>query len=233
MRIIYKDRDILIVEKPRQMPVHQLSDADQGTLGNMLLDQFPELRQVGGRPLEAGLVQRLDNDTSGVMIVARNRNSWLFLREQFKRKTVIKEYFALVLGQIRKSGEISSYIAHSKKSKKKMVVVAKREVAVYKARKAVSFYLPLKCFKEYSLVKVVTCTGLRHQVRVQLAWLGYPLVGDKLYQNRKQRENDRLFLQGHFLHASKITFIHPQSQRQVSFSCPLPQELQQGLQTLA
>ncbi len=259
----YLDEEIIILNKPRGIPSLPLRAEEEGTLAGSLLDKFPELAFIGNNALEAGLVQRLDNDTSGLLIAARKRECWLALREQFRKKQVQKEYLALVLGRsisipliavpsaakgrsimnlysspkrslgrVKESDRIASYIAHSKKSKKKMIVVAAKEARQYKARRAVSLYEPIKEYNNYTLVKLSTSTGLRHQVRVQLSWLGYPLAGDKLYQNRKQRDKDVLPLTGHFLHAAKISFSHPKTHKRITFEKPLPQELKQILSTL-
>ena len=238
IKIAYLDDYIIVVNKPSGIPSHSLrerrgrKEGEERTVGSFLLEKYPGLDKVGNNPLEAGLVNRLDNDTSGLLVAARDRKTWLFLRGQFKQKKVKKEYIALVVGELKGAGEIECYVAHSKKSKKKMVVVNRNEVESYKAKLAKCEYEVIRSFKGYTLVKITTSSGLRHQVRIQLAWFGYPLAGDVLYQKKKHREKDKIKINGHFLHSSKMLFVHPGTKKQMCFESSLSDELEEILNEL-
>ena len=218
-RIIYKDDSIVVVEKPAGMPSVSLKNGEEGTLASWLTKKIPELSTLPKGKLEAGLVHRLDNDTSGIMLAARTAAAYKNLRTQFDKGDVLKEYTALVVGDPPAKGTIEDPIAHHERKKKKMVVSKG-------GRPAKTKFGVIKRFgKKYALLSVEIKTGVRHQIRVHLASIGFPIAGDTLYQNPKKRAQDTLPLKRHFLHASRLGFRHPGTNKQIEFSSDLPEEL--------
>jgi len=216
---IFKDEDILVVEKPAGMPSVSLKEDEEETLASWLLKKFPKLSTLPKGKLEAGLVHRLDNDTSGLMVAARTVGAYKNLREQFDEGKVLKEYMALVIGNPPAKGMIEDPIAHHERKKKKMVVSKS-------GRPAETKFKVIKRFgKKYALLAVKIRTGVRHQIRTHLASIGFPIAGDTLYQNPKKRGEDTLDLKRHFLHASKLGFTHPKTGMWLEFSSQLPQDL--------
>jgi len=217
--VIFKDEDILVVEKPAGMPSVSLKEDEDGTLASWLLKKFPKLSTLPKGKLETGLVHRLDNDTSGLMVAARTVGAYKNLRKQFDEGKVLKEYMALVIGNPPAKGMIEDPIAHHERKKKKMVVSKS-------GRPAETKFKVIKRFgKKYALLAVEIRTGVRHQIRTHLASIGFPIAGDRLYQNPKKRGEDTLPLKRHFLHASKLGFTHPKTGRRLEFSSQLPQDL--------
>lgn len=226
-KIIHEDDQILIVDKPAGMPTVDATNGTAKTLERWLIEHFPAQKKISK---DAGLVNRIDNDTSGIVVIARTPDAYNDLKEQWKGSLVLKEYESLVVGQIPAEGEITAMIAHHPgKSNKMLVVTTDEESKKLKARMGETNYELIEAFLDYSLVKVTITTGIRHQIRCHLSSIGYPVAGDKLYQRKKHEERDWLNLKRHFLHASKIGFIHPASKKYVEFSSPLPQDLQRAV----
>jgi 23S rRNA pseudouridine1911/1915/1917 synthase len=219
--IIYEDDALLVVNKPAGMVVHPALGHPSGTLVNALLAHCPQVAQVGG-PDRAGIVHRLDKDTSGLILVAKDEESRAALQRQFKRRRVVKTYLALVEDQVQpKEGVIEAPVGRDKRQRKKMAVVRR-------GRPARTTYRALEYFPRHTLLEVRPHTGRTHQVRVHLAWLGYPIVGDGVYGHRRQR----LLKSRHFLHATRLRFTHPVTGEEVEFEAPLPPELANILQRL-
>jgi 23S rRNA pseudouridine1911/1915/1917 synthase len=239
--LIYEDRDLLIIYKPAGMPSASLKEGEEGTLAAWILARFPEQSGIGPGETEGGLVHRLDNDTSGVVAAARTEKAYAKLREQFQQGMVRKEYLGLVVGHPPARGSIDAPIAHHPRKKKKMVVCESEARAKdWGGRPATTKFSVLQRYTlsqaegstPYALVEVSITTGVRHQIRVHLASLGYPIAGDRLYQTPKKRAADILKLERHFLHAHKLTLDHPSTGQPETFSAPLPHDLQKTLDWL-
>jgi 23S rRNA pseudouridine1911/1915/1917 synthase len=219
--IVYEDDHMLAVNKPAGMVVHPGAGHSSGTLVNALLAYLPAIADVGGLE-RAGIVHRLDKDTSGVLLVAKDPDVLSALQRQFKRRQVRKSYLALVEDQVYPpEGIIEAPVGRDRKRRKQMSV--RRS-----GRPSVTQYRVIESFPEHSLLEVRPHTGRTHQVRVHLAWMGYPLVGDRTYGRRRQR----LLKQRHFLHAQEIEITHPVSGESLTVTAPLPPELQTVLRTL-
>jgi 23S rRNA pseudouridine1911/1915/1917 synthase len=213
--IVYEDDVLLVVDKPAGMVVHPGAGHTSGTLINAVLAHCPPIADVGGAD-RAGLVHRLDKDTSGLILFAKDDATHTALQHQFKRRQVAKTYLALVEGQVQpREGIIEAPIGRDKRRRKKMAVVRG-------GRKARTTYRVIEYFADHTLLEVHPHTGRTHQVRVHLAWLGYPLVGDAVYGHRRQR----LLKSRHFLHAARLRFTHPATGEEVAFEAPLPPKLE-------
>ncbi len=219
--VVYEDDVLLVVNKPAGMVVHPALGHPDGTLVNAILAHCPQVRDVGP-PDRAGIVHRLDMDTSGVILVAKDEATRIALQRQFKRRRVEKTYLALVEGHMQpKEGIVEAPIGRDKHHRKRMAVVRS-------GRPARTLYRALEFFPRQTLLEVHPYTGRTHQVRVHLAWLGYPLVGDSVYGHRRQP----LLEERHFLHASELTITHPVSGETLTFKAPLPPELNDVLRRL-
>jgi len=219
--IIYEDDVLLVIDKPAGMVVHPGAGHTSGTLVNAVLAHCPHVTDIGGAD-RAGIVHRLDKDTSGLILVAKDEATRAALQRQFKRRQVAKTYLALVEGQVQpREGIIEAPIGRNKRQRKQMAVVRK-------GREAQTTYRAVEVFPNHTLLEVRPHTGRTHQVRVHLAWLGYPLVGDAVYGYRRQR----LLKSRHFLHAAQLRFTHPATGEEVTFEAPLPPELDAVLQQL-
>jgi 23S rRNA pseudouridine1911/1915/1917 synthase len=222
LNVMYQDADILVVDKPAGLVVHPSHGHATGTLVNAVLALCPDLAGVGGS-IRPGIVHRLDKDTSGLLIVAKNDLAYRHLQEQFKQHRVHKTYVALTEGLLTLShGIIDAPIGRDPRNRKRMAVVARG------GREARTEYRVLKYLKHHSLVQAEPVTGRTHQIRVHLASLGHPLVGDALYGFRKQP----LLPDRHFLHAARLAFALPSDGRSVEFCSELPTELQALLDRL-
>ena len=233
IKIIYEDKDIIVIDKPYGIPSHPVDFGETDTVANFLIAKFPEIKNIGEKPLEPGMIHRLDINTSGLMLVAKNRKSFERLKYDQKEGKIKKVYSGLVIGNLEEGGKIETHIAHHPKDERKMKVFASEEdIKKYKARKAVTIFEVSKKYSGYTLLKVRIEKGLMHQIRVHLASIGHPIAGDKLYQTKKFRKLDATNLGRHSLHASGIEFPHPSSGKHIKFSSPLPQELEEVLRQL-
>lgn len=228
----YEDGDLIVVNKPAGMVVHPSLGHDSGTLVNALLAHCPDLSGVGGerRP---GIVHRLDKDTSGLIIAAKHDHALHYLQNQFKHRTVGKMYLALVYGHIDPPAAlVDAPIGRDAYSRRKMAVIApgaKNNRNPLQARPAQTRYRALAYFDEMTLVECRPTTGRKHQIRVHLAYVGYPVVGDTMYGRRK----DRFKLKRHFLHAAELTFRRPSDDQELTIGAELPPELEALLAALA
>jgi 23S rRNA pseudouridine1911/1915/1917 synthase len=216
--IIYEDEYLLVVNKPAGMIVHPAGKIRSGTLVNALLYHCQDSLSGIGGVIRPGIVHRLDKDTSGLMVAAKNDVAHLDLSRQIENHQVIKKYIALVHGKLRDdSGIIDAPIGRSLKNRKKMAVTEG------KSREAITQFKVLKRFSGYTLVEATLRTGRTHQIRVHLAFIGYPIVGDQLYTHRKRGLN----ISRQALHSHILGFVHPSSKKYMEFSAPLPQDIQE------
>ena len=224
--IIYKDDDIIVINKPAGLTVHKKSPQDlQETVAGLLVLQFPELADVGEAkggpgPPRPGIVHRLDKYTSGVMVIARNQKTYEWLKKQFKEGRVKKEYIALVHGHMKEDrGTIDAPIGSLGLKK---TAIQRAHSSVRKWRKARTDWHVEKQLENFTLVSVHPKTGRTHQIRVHFASIGHPIVCDKLYGGRNTP--CPMELSRFFLHAKQITFTQ-QDKTKVEFSADLPEEL--------
>ncbi len=227
--IIYEDKDVLVIDKPAGLLVHPRPNQKSGALTDFLLKHYPQIKNTGEDPLRPGIVHRLDKDTSGVLITAKNNKAFQYLKEQFKNRKVIKKYLALVNGKPpQNNGIIKTYLARSKnKTKQKVFSLS---MGRGKIRKAITKYKVIKKYKDYSLLEVHPKTGRLHQIRVHLSWLGCPVAGDEKY--KRKRASCPKELKRQFLHASILKIKLPNGQIK-EFESPLPPELKNVLKGLA
>lgn len=209
--IVYEDGDLIVVNKPQGLIVHPAPNINSGTLVNALLYHCKNLSGINGveRP---GIVHRIDKDTSGLLVVAKNDLSHKFLSDQFKVHSIRREYVALVHGVMKKSyGRVSNNLGRHPKDRIKMAVVPE-------GRNAITDYTVLRRYNKCSLVLCKLHTGRTHQIRVHMSYLGFPIVGDPVYGLKK----DNVYNNGQLLHARVIGFIHPRSKKYMEFKVSLP-----------
>jgi 23S rRNA pseudouridine1911/1915/1917 synthase len=220
LNILYEDDDLLVVDKPAGLPVHPAPGHPAHTLVNAILSHFPHLADISDS-LRPGVVHRLDKDTSGVMLVAKNSTAQADLAEQFKTHSVTKAYLVLVKGHLTpENGIIEAAIGRDPRNRKRMAVVAS-------GREARTEYRVIKYIGDYTLLEVRPETGRTHQIRVHLAAIGYPVVGDKVYGVKSP------YLERQFLHASRLGFKLPSTGQYVEFKSELPPDLAQALEDIA
>jgi 23S rRNA pseudouridine1911/1915/1917 synthase len=221
--IIFENDDLAVINKPAGMVVHPAAGHATGTLVQAALAAIPDLQGINGEE-RPGIVHRLDKETSGLIIIAKNEQSIRWLQDQFRLRKVKKVYLALVDGKPPTPiGRIEADIARDPSHRKQMAVVANT-----RGRKATTEYSTLEQFEKYTLIEAHPLTGRTHQIRLHLAFLGCPIVGDTVYGHKKSSiELDR-----HFLHAAKISFNFPGEKVPHTFEAPLPEELEAVLAQL-
>lgn len=226
LAVVYEDADLLVIDKPAGMVVHPAPGHMHGTLVNALLSYAPYLAAVGG-PERAGIVHRLDRDTSGLIIVAKTPEAHNHLQRQFKSRRVQKTYLALVEGLLEiVEGRIEAPIARDPAQRKRMAVVPESRGG----RRAITAFRLLATYlspasqqrHEFSLLELDLLTGRTHQIRVHLAFIKHPVVGDRVYGRRKQR----LSCPRQFLHAHRLVFQQPSSGAEIAVTAPLSPDLQ-------
>ena len=210
--IIYEDKDIIVINKPQGVVVHPAPGNYSGTLVNGLLYHCKDLSGING-VIRPGIVHRIDKDTSGILVIAKNDEAHNILAEQFKEHSIKREYYALVEGKFSKlEGTIDKPIGRNKKDRLKMGIVDD-------GKKAITHYRVLEQYdNNMSLIKCNLETGRTHQIRVHMASINHPLVGDPLYGSKKQKFK----LNGQVLHAKTLGFIHPTTNRYMEFESELP-----------
>jgi 23S rRNA pseudouridine1911/1915/1917 synthase len=227
IRIVHADEHVVLADKPAGMPSHPLKPGEKGTAANALVGRFPELAAVGPQLREGGLVHRLDTDTSGLLLAARTEAAYAMLRAQFTARTVEKGYLALVAGEIHAGGEISLPLAHDPRDSSRMMAVSDLEYAEeHGARAAVTRFAPVERRGGFTLLSIEIPTGVMHQIRAHLAFIGHPLAGDSLYGGPILTGLDR-----HFLHAAHLAFAHPDGSR-ARYESALPPDLLAALSSL-
>jgi 23S rRNA pseudouridine1911/1915/1917 synthase len=217
--LIYEDASLLAINKPAGMAVHPLRPEERGTLANALVARWPELAGIGDQPLMAGVVHRIDTDTSGLVLVARTQAAHDGLRAQFRAQSVCKRYLALVEGRVRGAGKLVHDLAHLPSDRGRMVD-ARGLQTPGRPMHAVTIYEPVRRIGTRSLLEVTIFTGVTHQIRCQLALAGHPIVGDTRYGAQAEPGFDR-----HFLHAASITFKHPATGAELTLSAPIGPDL--------
>jgi len=246
MKIIFQNKDFIVVEKPAGLAVHSGIATDGKTLVDFLLERFPEIKNVGDAlprtcrgaagardPItRPGIVHRLDKETSGVIIVARNQKTFKYLKNLFKNRKVEKKYLALVHGKFKdKEGKIEGEMGRSKRDFRKQALV-RGKITVRKERYSLTCYKVRKEFDNLSLLEVFPKTGRTHQIRVHLHAIGHPIVGDAKYSFKKylpRRQASKKFpVPRMFLHASEISFID-QDGKHKTFRSNLPDIFQKFL----
>jgi 23S rRNA pseudouridine1911/1915/1917 synthase len=226
LMIIYEDRHLIVVDKPAGMVVHPAAGNFSGTLVNALLHHCPDLPGIGG-VLRPGIVHRLDKDTSGVLVVAKDDVTHRGLSDQFKRHTTTRKYIGIVYGQIADEGKIDAPVGRHPLNRKKMSARSRR------GREARTYWKVLKRTGQFSLVEFRLETGRTHQIRVHLSSIGHPLLGDPLYGGRRglasitppPLRQGLQKLRRQALHAASLGFIHPATGEQLEFSSPLPADM--------
>lgn len=219
--IVYEDADLIVINKARGMVVHPSAGHAGGTLVNALLHHCGDLSGIGGE-IRPGIVHRIDKDTTGLIVAAKKDASHRGLAAQIKNKTARRTYLALVEGRVGEdSGRIDAPIGRSTADRKRMAVVPS-------GRQAVSFYEVETRYEHETLLKVSLSTGRTHQIRVHMAHIGHPVVGDPVYGHKKQRYS----LPGQMLHAAKLTFTHPRTGEAMEFTAPLPDDFDALLKKL-
>lgn len=222
--IVFENKDVIVVNKPAGLVVHPAAGHARGTLIHAMLAHAPEIEGVGGE-LRPGLVHRLDKDTSGLIVLAKNELAQRSLQDQFQSREVKKTYIALVEGHPPSAnGRVDATIGRDPRERKRMAVVSPA-----KGRTALSEYKTLEKFPEHTLLEVSPQTGRTHQIRVHLAFIGCPVAGDKVYGHKRK---PTLPLSRHFLHAAKLSLRMPGDEQASLFEAPLPPDLQGVLDTL-
>jgi 23S rRNA pseudouridine1911/1915/1917 synthase len=220
IEIVFEDQDVIVVNKPQGMVVHPSAGHTHGTLVNALLYHADRLSSIND-VVRPGIVHRIDKDTSGLLMVAKNDQAHESLAKQLKDKTTLRKYIALVHGEIpHEKGEINAPIGRSKADRKMQAVIEG-------GKPAVTHFTVLERFTGFTLVELQLETGRTHQIRVHMKYIGYPLAGDPLYGPRKTLPG-----QGQFLHAKVLGFKHPTTGAEMIFEAPLPQLFEKTLQQL-
>ena len=211
MKIIFENKDIIVVDKPVGMAVHAGVGTSEKTLVDFLLEKFPEIKNVGDAPkIRPGIVHRLDKETSGVMIVARNQKTFEYLKDLFKSRNIEKKYLAVVHGKLKeKMGRIEGEMGRSKRDFRKQSLV-RGKISVRKERYSLTDFEVKKEFEKYSLLEVFPKTGRMHQIRVHLHSIGHPILGDKKYTFKQYKNINAPRM---FLHAASIRFTGPDNKK--------------------
>lgn len=220
--IVYEDEDIIVVNKKKGMVVHPAAGNYTGTLVNALLYRCKNLSSING-VIRPGIVHRIDKDTSGVLVVAKNDIAHRSLSEQIKEHTVKRCYLALTEGVIKTDeGTIDAPIGRHSVERKKMAITEKN------SRHAITHFKVIERFQRYTLIEARLETGRTHQIRVHMAHLRYPLVGDMVYGYKKQKFN----INGQALHAKTLGFIHPKTGEYMEFSAEIPDDFERVLKSI-
>jgi len=223
LNIIFENDDLLVVNKPAGMVVHPAAGHASGTLVNAVLGHDPDIEGIGGEE-RPGLVHRLDKETSGLILLAKNERAHRWLQDQFRLRKVEKTYLALVDGKPpTPSGRVEAYIGRDPKHRKHMAIVSPS-----KGREAISEYKTLESFKSHTLLEFHPQTGRTHQIRLHCAFLKCPIVGDGIYGRKKPT----IEINRHFLHAYRLKIVLPNEKEPSFFEAPLPEELERALHQL-
>jgi 23S rRNA pseudouridine1911/1915/1917 synthase len=233
LKVLYEDRHLIVVDKPAGLVVHPGAGNYSGTLVNALLHRCPDLAGIGG-VLRPGIVHRLDKDTSGVLVVAKDDLAHRSLSDQFRKHTAERNYMGIVFGQLAEEGQVDAPVGRHPTHRKKMSARPR------KGREARTHWRVLERFRFFNLAEFRLQTGRTHQVRVHLSSIGHPILGDPLYGGRKRLASveplplrqglQRLKRQA--LHAASLGFVHPVTGDALKFSSPLPEDIQEAIALL-
>jgi 23S rRNA pseudouridine1911/1915/1917 synthase len=226
IKIIYEDKDLLVAEKPAGLITFRENQEEGYFLMEYLINQKPELKKVGSEP-RYGAIHRLDKETSGIVLIAKNNESFIYFQNEFKERRVKKEYIALCVGSIKEEKTIETYIGRSSKDRRKQ-----KAFPLYNAknpRLAVTTFKVLKNFENYTLIKAIPKTGRKHQIRCHLAHIKHPLAGDKMYSFKNQISPEGL--ERHFLHAELIK-VKTLNNELKEFKSELPDDLKKTLEKI-
>ena len=226
IKVIFENDDFLVINKPAGLNVHPSAGEPRGTLVNWLLYYYPPIQNIGESKIRPGIVHRLDKDTSGVMVMAKNQKTFVWLKQQFQNHTVVKKYVALVNGAPgRDNGRIDLNIIRSKSDPTKNATTPSQTAG----RKAVTYWQVLHRYPDHTLLEITPQTGRMHQIRVHMKALNMPVAGDKKYalKNKKNPKN----IGRMFLHAEYLSLIAPTGEK-FSFHAPLPEDLETVLRNL-
>ncbi len=227
LQILHEDDDMLVVNKPPGMVVHPAAGHFTGTLVNALLHRCPNLKGIGGEQ-RPGIVHRLDKDTSGAIVVAKTDRAMMRLTAQFRRRTILKEYVAIVRGcPVPAKQRVETLIGRNRRDRKRMSAQP-----TGRGRTAITHLLVVQEIGDVSLVRLRIETGRTHQIRVHMAHIGHPVAGDRQYGGRRERSDAGRFPR-QMLHAETLAFTHPVTGRAVSFKAPLPPDFQSALTALS
>ena len=220
LAIVYQDEDVAVGNKPQGMVVHPSAGHPNGTLVNALLYHLKDLSSIND-VVRPGIVHRIDKDTSGLLMIAKNDAAHEALAKQLKDKTSLRKYVALVHGNIaHEKGTINAPIGRSKTNRKMQAVIED-------GKPAVTHFTVLERFGQFTLVELQLETGRTHQIRVHMQYIGFPVAGDPVYGPKKTLQGN-----GQFLHAKLLGFVHPKTQEQLVFEAPLPEIFEKNLQKL-
>ena len=221
--IVFENDELLVINKPAGMVVHPAAGHANGTLVNAVLGHDPDIEGIGGEE-RPGVVHRLDKQTSGLILIAKNERAQRWLQDQFRLRKVEKTYLALVDGKPpTPAGRVEAYIGRDPKHRKRMAVVSEK-----KGREAISEYQTLESFKSHTLLEFHPLTGRTHQIRLHCAFLKCPIVGDEVYGRKSQSVE----IERHFLHARRLKIILPGETMPRIFEAPLPDDLERVLNLL-
>ncbi len=218
--IVYEDDDLIVINKPRGLIVHPTASTQEATLVNGVLAHCPNLSGING-VMRPGVVHRIDKDTTGLIVMAKNDKAHQFLSAQLADKTMSRKYYALVHGVINHDrGTIDAPIGRDPRDRQKMAVTERN------GKEAVTNFFVKERFDKFTLIECHLQTGRTHQIRVHMEYIGHPVVNDPKYAPRRQKGN------GQLLHAFELTFIHPTTKERMTFNCPLPDDFQEYLNDL-
>ena len=230
--VVYEDNDIIVINKPSGMVVHPAAGNHSGTLVNALLHHCGESLSGIGGVIRPGIVHRIDKDTSGLLVVAKNDSAHLSLSGQIKEHNVSRIYYAIVCGNLKNdSGTIDAPIGRSPVDRKKMAIIRD---PLKSAKNAVTHYEVLERFKGFSFVRCVLETGRTHQIRVHMSSVGHPLLGDEVYGGAGSKfcQNNKKLISGQCLHAGELILTHPATGKEMRFRSSLPEEMEKLLEKL-
>ena len=236
MKIIYEDENLMVVEKPAGILTHPAGKISKPSVVDWLIKKYPQiLKHQWPEPDRPGIVHRLDENTSGILMLAKNPKTLKQLQSQWKRGLVKKEYLALVVGNVRESGEIVAFVGRHRKKERQVAsfIAAKgraKDIKTAKTRYDIVRHFRGRGREELTLLKVMPETGRTHQIRVHLQKIGYPVLGDPQYNTKISRQlNKKFHLFRQFLHASRLEFENPKDGQKIECLSTLPKELEQIL----
>jgi len=225
MKILFEDNNIIIIDKPANLTVHPINETQKDTLVDQLLAYYPEIKNVGDNILRPGIVHRLDKDTSGLMVIAKNNKVFEHLKKQFQNREITKKYLTLVHGIVKDDqGIMTKSISFSKKDFKKRSALLDEN-----SKSAITRYEVIERFKDYTLLQASPETGRTHQIRIHCHSIGHPVVGDQQYKFKRKITPENLTRQ--FLHAAYLKFKLVDG-KMMEFKSELPKELKEVIESI-